>query len=321
MNQTYLDAQAALPFVVEQGRNLESRIYQKRYPNLQFNNVIPIITEGNSWAVGTMFQVVDVTGQAKFISGAANDIPFSGAVRDFGTRDFAMIGAGWEWNIEEINQASLYGININDAKAMGANMGMDILLRSIALSGSAEKNWTGFVNNASVSRVDAAANGTSSSTFWKDKDVDKVAADINDALGSIRDDTNEVEFADTIALPGSALRLLSTRRVGAGDGTMTWLEYIRRNNIYTAENSGAALNIVTLRELETASSDGGGRMVVYRRDPDVVRFHLPMPKRVIGVRQKSLMAYEDGLIARTGGTEIRLPSAMAYIDEITDVPA
>ncbi len=98
------------------------------------------------------------------------------------------------------------------------------------------------------------------------------------------------------------------------------LDYLRKNNVYTAE-TGQPLDIQPLRELATASQDGGGRMVVYRRDPEVLRFHLPMPRRVLQPRQKSIMAFEQGVIARTGGTEVRLPGAMAYADEITAPPA
>jgi hypothetical protein len=58
-------------------------------------------------------------------------------------------------------------------------------------------------------------------------------------------------------------------------------------------------------------------MMVYRRDPEVDRFHLPMPRRVLQPRQKSIMAFEQGVIARIGGTEWRLPAAAAYGDEIT----
>src|SRR5690606_37838254 len=107
---------------------------------------------------------------------------------------------------------------------------------------------------------------------------------------------------------------------GSGDGYATVLEYIKKNNIYTAE-TGAMLNVFPVRELATASEDGGGRLVAYRRDEEVVRFHLPMPKTVLQARQKSIMGYETGIIARTGGTEWRLPKAAAYADEITAPPA
>jgi len=38
---------------------------------------------------------------------------------------------------------------------------------------------------------------------------------------------------------------------------------------------------------------------------------------VLPIHQKSIMGFETGVIARTGGTEIRLPKAMGYGDLIT----
>lgn len=319
VRRPFADAQAAFPFVIQQGRNVEQRIYMRRYPTFEYASHIPVVTEGNEWAIGTMFFSVDIAGQAKFISGSANDLPFSSATRDQASHDFAMIGAGWEWNLEEINQAALYGIPISDTKAMASSRAIEQLLYEIAMRGHTEKNWTGFVNNAAVSRVDVANDGTGSSRFWADKDNDKILRDINELMSSVRENTLEVEWIDSLRLPPEAFRLLNTRRLGAGDGVMSLLDYFRKNNIYTAE-TGQQLDIRPMRDLATASQDGGGRMVVYRRDPEVLRFHLPMPRRVLQPRQKSIMGYEQGVIARTGGTEIRLPAAMAYGDEITAAP-
>jgi len=320
IRQPFADAQAAFPFVIQQGRTVEQRIYTKRYPTFNYGAHVPVVTEGNEWAIGTMFFTVDVAGEAKFISGAGNDLPFSSATRDQASHDFAMIGAGWEWNLEEVNQAALYGIPISDTKAMASSQSVERLLNDIAMVGHTEKNWTGFVNNGSVSRVDVAGDGTNSSTFWSAKDNDKILRDINDLIGSVRDNSLEVEWIDSLRLPPEAFRLLNNRRLGAGDGVLNLLDYLRKNNVYTAE-TGQPLDIQPLRELATASHDGGGRMVVYRRDPEVLRFHLPMPRRVLQPRQKSIMAFEQGVIARTGGTEVRLPGAMAYADEITAPPA
>lgn len=318
IRQPFADAQAAFPFVIAQGRNVETRIYQRRYPTFNYGAHVPVVTEGNAWAVGTMFFTVDIAGEAKFISGAANDLPFSSATRDQAAHDFAMIGAGWEWNMEEVNQAALYGIPLNDTKAMASSQAIERLLNGIAMVGSTEKNWSGFVNDPTVPRVDVAT--VSGSTFWSGKDNDEILADINDLIGSVRDNTAEVEWVDSLRLPPAAFRLLNNRRLGAGDGVLNLLDYLRKNNVYTAE-TGQQLDIQPLRELATASQDGGGRMMVYRRDPEVVRFHLPMPRRVLQPRQKSIMAFEQGVIARTGGTEWRLPAAAAYGDEITAPPA
>lgn len=313
MNQ-FADAQAAFPFVLAQGRNIETRVYQRRYPTFNYGAHVPIVTEGAPWAIGTTFFTVDTAGEAKFLSGAGTDMPFNQATRDQASHDFAMIGSGWEWNIEEVNQAALYGINLSDTKAMSAADKVERLLNGIALVGSTEKNWTGLLNDPNVSRVDASGSGTG--IFWANKTVDQIMADVNGVLGGIRENSEEVEWADTLRMPPDAFRDVATRRMGAGDGFMTVLEYIRRNNIYTAE-TGQPLDIQPLREARNASADGGGRLVAYRRDVEVLRFHLPMPRRVLAARQKSIMGFETGIIARTGGTEIRLPGAVAYLDEIT----
>ncbi len=313
MNQ-FADAQAAFPFVLAQGRNIETRVYQRRYPTFNYAAHVPVVTEGQPWAIGTTFFTVDTAGEAKFLSGAGTDMPFNQATRGQASHDFAMIGSGWEWNLEEVNQAALYGIALNDTKAMSAADKVERLLNSIAMVGSTEKNWTGLLNNGEVQRADAAGSGTG--IFWVNKTVDQILDDVNFALGGIRDNSEEVEWADTVRVPPQAFRYISTRRMGQGDGFMTVLEYIRRNNIYTAE-TGQALDILPLREARNASADGGGRLVAYRKDPEVVRFHLPMPRRVLAARQKSIMGFETGIIARTGGTEIRLPGAFFYLDEIT----
>ena len=316
MPQAFEDAQSAFPFVLAQGRNIETRIYTRRYPTFNYAASIPVVTEGAPWAIGTTFFTVDTAGEAKFLSGSGTDMPFNSATRDQASHDFAMIGSGWEWNLEEVNQAQLYGINLSGTKADSAADKVERLLNSIAFTGSVEKRWTGLLNDSNVSRVDAAASGTAGSTYWSAKDVDLIMADVNGLLGSIRTNTGEVEWADTVRMPPDAFRAVATKRMGAGDGFMTVLEYMRRNNIYTAE-TGLPLDIAPLREARNASQDGGGRLVAYRKDPEVVRFHLPMPRRVLAPRQKSIMGFETGIIARTGGTEIRLPGAVAYLDEIT----
>jgi len=316
MNMPFADAQAAFPFVVAQGRNVETKIYQKRYPAYNYSQVIPVVTEGNQWAIGTTFFSVDSAGEAKLLSGAGTDMPFNKTTKDMASHDFAMIGSGWEWTIEEINQAALYGINLSTTDAMSATDKVERLLNSIAFTGLTEKNWTGFANSADVPRADVGTPGT----FWPAKTVDQKLTDVNEVLSRVRTQTSEVEWADSLALPPDAFRAAATQRLGAGDGYATVLEYIRKNNIYTAE-TGQALNIYPVRELATASQDGGGRMVAYRRDEEVVRFHLPMPRTVLAARQKSIMGFEQGIIARTGGTEWRLPKAAAYADEVTAPPA
>lgn len=305
------DAQAAFGFVTAQGRNLETAIYQRRYPSYDFASHVPVVTEGNAWAIGTQFRISDWAGRAKFVSGKAKDIPFVKTTRELLSHDFLMIAAGWEWSIEEVEQAQLYGVNVRNDDAMAGDTAVQQKLYDVAMVGDDEVNWTGLVNNPNVPTAAAAAGA------WSGNSVDEILTDINTGLSTIRTQTDEVEMADTVRLPPEAFRFIATKRLGT-DGSMgTVLEYVRKNNIYTAE-TGQALDIAPLRALADIPDGGdGGRAIYYRKDPEVLRFHLPLPRLVLPVNQVGLMAFEQGVISRTGGTEIRLPNAMFYQDGIT----
>jgi hypothetical protein len=305
------DAQAAFGFVTAQGRNIETAIYKRRYPNFDYAPHVPVVTEGNPWAIGTQFRISDWAGRAKFVSGKAKDIPFVKTTRELLSHDFLMVAAGWEWSIEEVEQAQLYGVSVRNDDAMAGDAAVQQKLYEVAMVGDSEVGWTGLVNNPNVPTAATAAG------VWSGNSVDEILTDVNAGLSIVRTQTNEVEYADTVRLPPEAFRFIATKRLGT-DGSMgTVLDYIRTNNIYTAE-TGNALDIAPLRDLADVPDGGdGGRAIYYRKDPEVLRFHLPLPRMVLQVNQVGLMAFEQGVIARTGGTEIRLPNAMFYQDGIT----
>jgi hypothetical protein len=95
------------------------------------------------------------------------------------------------------------------------------------------------------------------------------------------------------------------------------LEFLRANNVYTFQTN-QPLTIRGIRGLETAGVDGTGRMVVYRRDPSVLKMHIPMPHRFLPVYQTAPLVFDVPGIFRLGGLEIRRPSAVRYVDGIIE---
>ena len=310
--------QVALGFAQSTLSYIEPTVYRTRYQTFDYARHVPVVTEGNSWAQSSTWYSIDATGEAKFITGQATDIPFVGLQRSQYTAPFYMVASGWTWNIEELNQAALAGVNVSSELPMASRRVVERKLYDIAMTGGGtEKALTGLINDASVTSYTVAATGTGSSTFWANKTPDQILFDINTLLGGIPTATNNVEYADTLRLPPSAMRYISSTRIGNGDGLLTILRFIRENNIYTAE-TGQPLDIGSIQELETAGASGDGRMIAYRRAPEVVRFMLPMPYNILPVRSRSILSYEAAGIARTGGTQIRLPGAVRYADRITD---
>ncbi len=95
------------------------------------------------------------------------------------------------------------------------------------------------------------------------------------------------------------------------------LEYIRRNNVYNGGNGPAARHPARCASSRTPPRTGGGRMVVYAGIRKFLRFHLPMPPPCPPAAPEVHHGFETGIIARTGGTQWRLPGAACYGDEIT----
>jgi hypothetical protein len=69
-----------------------------------------------------------------------------------------------------------------------------------------------------------------------------------------------------------------------------------------------------MRGLDTAGAGGTARMVAYRRDPNVVKLHIPMPHRFLPVWQSGPIRWEVPGIFRLGGTDVRRPKEMLYVD-------
>jgi hypothetical protein len=85
--------------------------------------------------------------------------------------------------------------------------------------------------------------------------------------------------------------------------------------VYTA-NSGQPLTIRGIRKLDTAGISGGARMIAYRRDPEVLKFHMPMPHRFLPVWQAGPTRWEIPGMLRLGGLDVRLPNEISYVDGI-----
>jgi hypothetical protein len=309
-----VDAQQALGFLTEQTSYIETEVYQMQYPDIQYPNLVPVDTSANEWAKSVTFFSMDKVGAADWFHHAATDMRLADVFRSKFEQGIEMAGIGYRYTLEEIGQALMIpGTNLTNERADAARRAYEEFVEGIAFVGDANKNWTGLVNNATVTRVDAANDGVGTTRTWSTKTADQIIRDINDALTGVYTGSNTVEMADTVLLPPTSLSLASTRRI---DGTtMTVLQYILQYNVYTLQ-TGQPLVIRSVRQLETAGNSGVKRMVVYRRDPRVVKMHIPMPHRFMPVWQRGPITFDIPGIFRLGGVEIRRPGAVRYVDGI-----
>lgn len=301
------DAQAAMGFVLEQTTYVEQQVNETVYPDIQYPELIPVDTSAGEFAQSVTYYSSNKFGKADWINGNAQDIPIAGTeMAQFKTPVYtAAIGYGWGW--EEINQAAMLNRNLASDDAMAARRAYEEMVDRVALFGDDDKSFEGLTNNSTVNAA-SATNGS-----WGSATDAQILEDVNNAILAVGVSTLYTSMADTLLLSFGKLNYLATRRLG--DTTMTLLEFLRQNNTYTAM-TGQALTIRGVRGLETAGATSSERMIAYKRDPGVMKLHIPMPHRFMPVHQKNALYWEVPGVFRLGGLDIRRPEDVKYRDNI-----
>lgn len=311
-----MDAQQlAMSFLIRQASLIEPTVYQMRYQDIQYPQLVPVDTSAPEWIQSVTYFSMDSVGQAQWFSGLAHDVPKVELTREKFETGVSMAAIGYGYTLEELGTAQLLGMNLTSDKASAARRAAEEKVEQVAFVGDALKGFTGLVNASTPTATTAPADGAGSATTFASKTPDQALRDINGQLTGIFTGTLGAEIADTLLLPYSVLLDLSTRRIDAVNQT-TLLEWIERNNIYT-RTTGQPLTIRgVFGFLDTAGSGSTKRMVAYRRSPEVLKFHMPMPFRFLAPWQTGPIKFDVPGIFRLGGVDIRRPKAVRYLDGI-----
>ncbi len=306
--------QQALGFLIEQTSHIEAEVYRTAYPEIQYPVLVPVDESANEWAKSITFFSMDKVGRADWFHHMATDMRLADVVRSKFEQGIEMAGIGYQYTLEELGQAMLIpGFNLGPERGEAARRAYEEFMDRIVITGDTNKGWTGLINDANVTRVDAANDGTGATRTWSTKTAAQIIRDVNDALTTIYTGTNTVEMADTVLLPIANLSLIATKVID--NTSMTVLDFLQRQNVYSL-TTGQPLTIRGALDLTAAGSGGTNRMVVYKRDPRIVKLHLPMRHRFLPVWQTGPITFLVPGIFRTGGVEIRRPAAFRYVDGI-----
>ena len=303
------DAQAALGFLINQTSFIEQQVNEIVYPDIQYPQLIPVDTSAGEFVKSVTYYSADKYGEANWINGNADDIPLAGTeMTQFQTPVYtAAIGYSFGW--EEVNQAMLLGSNLQADDAAAARRAYEEMVDRVAILGDASKGFQGLINNSSVN----AASATNGDWGGTGTTSDQVLEDVNNALLAVGSSTLYTSIADTLLLSFGKMNFLATTRLGDTDRTL--LSFLRENNTYTAM-TGRPLTIRGVRGLETAGANGTERMIAYRRDPSVLKLHVPMVHRFLPVHQTGPLCWEVPGVFRLGGLDIRRPLEVKYRDGV-----
>lgn len=308
MNQRLMtgDAmQANLGFVTSQTAYVEAGVYRMRYPEIRYPGLIPVDYSAPEWIKTVDYYSMDVVGKAEWISDRASDIPTVGSAMEKATTSVYMAGIGYDYGLEEVNQAAMIGMSLPSERASGARVVYERMVDRVAFTGDVEKGFKGLYNYPTVPAVSAPTGN------WDTATPDQILTDFNFGLSGMFSATNEQVIADTVLLPSLKLQRIASRLLGTNQSE-TILSFLQRANVYTAE-TGRPLTIRGMRGLNTAGAGGTSRAVYYRNNSEVLKMHIPMRHRFLPVQIVGLTFKVPGIF-RLGGLDIRLPKEVRYVD-------
>lgn len=313
MRINFGDAQQALGFLAPQLLRINTAVEMMEYPDFNYGRLLPVNTDGGMWSYGSIFYSGDIAGSAEFLAHKGFDMPLAGISTSQHVQTNHFAGIGYEYSRGELERAAEAGRNLTTEKAEAARTVAESFIYGIAVRGHAEKNMTGLINSPLVPTANVAADGDGGLTTFASKTPDQINRDINAVLNAPFNSTRETKRANRLMLPTTRLQAMASTRIG--DGSDTVLKFVRENNAYTLE-TGAPLEIIGTRELETAGAGGTARMVAFAADRSVVQMHLPGPHEFLDAWRAHALLYQVPGIMNIGGVEWRRPKGAAYRDGI-----
>ena len=105
------------------------------------------------------------------------------------------------------------GKSLDVRKAQAARRNIERTVNTLAFAGSKEHNIMGMLTKDNNIPLYTLATVNGSKTAWKDKSASEILADINGMVAYQSKITNDVEKADTLALPPEVYIDISTRQI------------------------------------------------------------------------------------------------------------
>ena len=302
---------AAINFAIKQAAYVEREVNMAPRPQVQYPMLVDVDTSAPDFTKTITYYSGDQYGRAKWLNGNSDDVPVAGSELTPHEQSVYTFGIGYRWGWEELGCAMLSNYQLQSNDAMAARRGAEEFVDRLVLQGDTRKGTYGLFNNPVVTVNTATYGG------WLVPGgpivEDQILEDVNLALLAVGQATNFVVAASHLGLSHLHYRVLATRRLGDTDTTL--LEFLRMNNTYTAM-TGQPLTIVAIRGLETAGAGGVARMVAWRKDPTVVKLHMPMPHRFLPVHRDGPLNWVVPGVARVAPLEFKRTEEIQYVDGI-----
>jgi len=305
--QNMRTADAGVAFYISQFTNLETKVYETLYPDIIFDQLVPVDTSDPEWIDQVAYMSFNAVTMGKFIAANGRDLPQSDIDTNISYIPVGYAGNSYGYSLEELRKAAAMRIPLDAAKARIAYRGAKQHQQQVAFFGDANRNMYGLFNHPNVPLDNSTIN-------WNTATGAEMVAALNGLLIKVWNQSNTRHVANTLLLPTTIWSIISSKRMDTGTDT-TVLEFFRMNNNSTGV-TGQPLDIRAVLWLNTAGTAGVPRMMAYEKNQDNLTMRMPIPWRSLPP-QATALRMEIPAEYKISGTEFRYPLSAAYRDLVT----
>lgn len=249
---------------------IKSKSYDKIYPEFTALNNFPITHEVPEGAETMTYYSYEKTGMAAIISNYATDLPRADVKGSPTTAYVKSIGDSYGYSIQEMRASRMAGKSLDTRKAEAARYAIDRKTNEIAFAGDKEHKLMGMLSDDNNIPLYTLAT-VETKTSWKDKSAAEILADINGMFAYQSRITQDVERADTLALPPAVFIDISTRQIPNTGYTV---------KKFLLENAPYLKNIISTPELSAENKAtnpyGVDVAMLYTNNADKFSLEIPM---------------------------------------------
>jgi hypothetical protein len=294
-------------FLQRELEHILPKVFEKKYAEIPYSRILPVSNEVPEGADTYKYDIYDAVGEFDLVSDYANDLPTSDVKRGEITQNIRNFAGSFTYSTEEIRKAQFAKVSLEQRKADSVRDSYERRINQTALFGYPGTGLRGFFNHPIVDKI--VVTGSANDSWFDGSAItpDQMLAILNEGITYQVNASKMVERPDTMLLPYSVYRKVSvTPRSTTSDTTV--LEYFLRTNPYITQ-------VEPINELDPANGPlTTPRIVVYKRDPDKLQFHVPMPLKFHPPQPKSL-AWTVPAEAKIAGVALYYPKSVTYVDK------
>lgn len=299
------NADSGIAFYISQLAVLDPKIYDVKYRNIIFPEVVPVDTSMPEWIDTVNYISYDAVTMGKFIAANGKDLPQSDIDANISSVPVGYAGNSYGYTLEELRKSQQMRLPLDVTKARVAYRGAQEHMQRVAWFGDASRGMTGMFNNPNIPLDNSTVN-------WATATGQEMVNDMNSLLIKVWSTSANVHVPDTLLLPSDKYAIASSKRMDTGTDT-TVMEFFKRNNLFR-DITGQEIEVRPILELQTANTAGTGpRMMAYEKTPDNLVMYNPIPWRPLAPQANGLRI-EVSAEYKISGVEFRYPGSAAYRD-------